>query len=90
MLQTGNYEQKLVVIGIADLGHIANSEVIKNGSFSIHIAESEVVLITSAKEVMYSSSFVSLSVNGIGYRKSCFLMNFWDNRIAGKSIIFKG
>ena len=58
MLQSGNYEQKLVVIGIADLGHIANSEVIKNGSFSIHIAESEVVLITSAKEVMYSSSFV--------------------------------
>ena len=35
MLQSGNYEQQLVVIGISVLGRIANGEAIKNGSFSI-------------------------------------------------------
>jgi len=35
MLQSGNYEQRLVVIGIAVLGRIANRKAIKEGSFSI-------------------------------------------------------
>ena len=35
MLQSGNYEQKLVVIGIAVLGRIANREAIKKDSLSI-------------------------------------------------------
>ena len=35
MLQSGNYEQRLVVIGIAVLGRIANHEAIKGGSLSI-------------------------------------------------------
>ena len=39
MLQSGNYEQQLVVIGIAVLGRIANREAIKNGSFSIDDVE---------------------------------------------------
>ena len=39
MLQSGNYEQKLVVIGIAVLGRIANSEAIKNGSLDIEVEE---------------------------------------------------
>jgi len=44
MLQSGNYEQKLVVIGIAALGLIANNEVISSGSCSIGKSRSEVVL----------------------------------------------
>jgi len=39
MLQSGNYEQKLVVIGIAVLGRIANREAIKKGSLSIDKVE---------------------------------------------------
>ena len=39
MLQSGNYEQQLVVIGIAVLGRVANREAIKNGSFSIDDVE---------------------------------------------------
>jgi len=35
MLQSGNYEQQLVIIGISVLGRIANREAIKNGSFNI-------------------------------------------------------
>lgn len=35
MLQSGNYEQKLVVIGIAVLGRIANREAIRKDSLSI-------------------------------------------------------
>jgi len=42
MLQSGNYEQKLVVIGIAALGVIANREAISNGSLLIEAAESQV------------------------------------------------
>ena len=42
MLQSGNYEQKLVVIGIANLGLIANSEAIRNGCVGIGTADSEV------------------------------------------------
>jgi len=44
MLQSGNYEQKLVVIGIANLGLIANSEAIRNGCVAYDTAvDSEVV-----------------------------------------------
>jgi len=43
MLQSGNYQQKLVVIGIAALGLIANKEVINFGSHDIHKSCSEVV-----------------------------------------------
>jgi len=39
MLQSGNYEQKLVVIGIAVLGRIANREAIKKDSLSIDKVE---------------------------------------------------
>jgi len=35
MLQSGNYEQRLVVIGIAVLGRIANHQAIKESSLSI-------------------------------------------------------
>jgi len=43
MLQSGNYEQKLVVIGIAALGPTANNEVISRGSSSIEKARLEVL-----------------------------------------------
>jgi len=43
MLQSGNYEQKLVVIGIAALGPTANNEVIISGSSAIDKPRSEVV-----------------------------------------------
>jgi len=43
MLQSGNYEQKLVVIGVAALGLIANSEAIRNGCVSKGTADSEVL-----------------------------------------------
>jgi len=40
MLQSGNYEQRLVVIGIAVLGRIANHKAIKESSLSIeHVDE---------------------------------------------------
>ena len=39
MLQSGNYEQKLVAIGIAVLGRLANSEAIKKESLSIDKVE---------------------------------------------------
>jgi len=39
MLQNGNYEQNLVVIGIAVLGRIANREAIRKGSFDIKEVE---------------------------------------------------
>jgi len=39
MLLSGNYEQKLVVIGIGVLGRIANRNAIKRGSFSIDQVE---------------------------------------------------
>jgi len=39
MLQSGNYQQQLVVIGVAVLGRIANREAIKNGSFNIDEVE---------------------------------------------------
>ena len=42
MLQSGNYEQKLVVIGIAALGLLANAEAITSGASST-VAQSEVV-----------------------------------------------
>ena len=42
MLQSGNYEQRLVVIGIAALGMIANRETISKGSFFIEAAETQV------------------------------------------------
>jgi len=43
MLQSGNYEQKLVVIGIAALGPTANNEEISRGSSSIEKARLEVL-----------------------------------------------
>jgi len=43
MLQSGNYEQDLVVIGVAAINNIANSEAITRGSLSIDNADIEVV-----------------------------------------------
>jgi len=60
MLQSGNYEQKLVVIGIAVLGRIANREAIKKGSFSIDKVD-EVSALLSLSSVDLTTTLHRLS-----------------------------
>jgi len=55
MLQSGNYEQQLVVIGISVLGRIANREAIKNGSFSIADVETVCCLYSAVSLTCKSS-----------------------------------
>jgi len=60
MLQSGNYEQQLVVIGIAVLGRVANREAIKNGSFSIDDVETvrqPLVPLPDLKTLILSTEF---------------------------------
>ena len=47
MLQSGNYEQKLVVIGIAVLGRIANHKAIDKTALSIDQVEQVLVCVVS-------------------------------------------